>query len=217
MKIFALVFGGWMFTLCLHEFSHALVAYWGGDKSVKEKGYLTFNPLKYTHPMLSIVFPLFFLLMGGIGLPGGAVYIDHSRLRSRIWESAVSLAGPLSNTLVVVFMGLPVLLGWIRLESGVWYWAGYAFLFKLQISAVLLNMIPIPPLDGFGTISAWLPRDLRRSAHRVSDMGLWVIFAVLWLVPPANEFFWGIVNSGMDLFAVPRELGYEGYRAMRFW
>lgn len=38
------VFLGWIFSLCLHEFSHALVAYCGGDTSVKEKGYLTFNP-----------------------------------------------------------------------------------------------------------------------------------------------------------------------------
>ena len=70
---FAIVLVGWVFSLCLHEFSHALVAYYGGDTTVREKGYLTFNPLKYTHPVYSIVLPLLFLVMGGIGLPGGAV------------------------------------------------------------------------------------------------------------------------------------------------
>ena len=47
---FTIVLFGWIFSLCLHEFSHALVAYNGGDYTVQEKGYLTFNPFKYTHP-----------------------------------------------------------------------------------------------------------------------------------------------------------------------
>ncbi|BBD63966.1 peptidase, M50 family protein [Nostoc commune NIES-4072] len=60
---------GWILSLCLHEFGHALIAYWGGDTSVKDKGYLTLNPLKYTEPSLSLVLPLFFLLIGSIALP----------------------------------------------------------------------------------------------------------------------------------------------------
>ncbi|WP_233220817.1 hypothetical protein [Chlorogloea sp. CCALA 695] len=40
---------GWILSVCLHEFDHAIVAYWGGDTSVKDKGYLTLNPLKYTN------------------------------------------------------------------------------------------------------------------------------------------------------------------------
>jgi Zn-dependent protease len=87
---FIVVIVGWIFSLCLHEFSHAVVAYYGGDTSVKDKGYLTFNPLKYTHPVYSIVLPVIFLLLGGIGLPGGAVYIETWRLRSKRWERAPS-------------------------------------------------------------------------------------------------------------------------------
>jgi Zn-dependent protease len=90
---------GWILSLCFHEFSHALVAYWGGDTTVKDKGYLTFNPLKYTEPGLSLIMPLIFILIGGIGLPGGAVYINHRLLRDRYWASYVSAAGPFSNIL----------------------------------------------------------------------------------------------------------------------
>lgn len=103
---FAIVLFGWIFSLCLHEFSHALVAYYGGDYTVREKGYLTFNPLKYTHPLFSIVLPLLFLLMGGIGLPGGAVYIERWRIRNRFLLSAVSLAGPMANLLIAILLGL---------------------------------------------------------------------------------------------------------------
>src|SRR5512147_448356 len=103
---FTIVLIGWIFSLCLHEFSHALVAYRGGDFTVREKGYLTFNPLKYTHPVYSLVLPMLFLLAGGIGLPGGAVYIERWRLRSRWWDSAVSLAGPASNAVLALILGV---------------------------------------------------------------------------------------------------------------
>ncbi len=103
---FLIVIVGWIFSLCLHEFSHALVAYYGGDTSVREKGYLTFNPLKYTHPVYSLLLPMVFLLLGGIGLPGGAVYIEKWRLRSKRWESAVSLAGPTANLVLAVILAI---------------------------------------------------------------------------------------------------------------
>src|SRR5216684_2313466 len=87
------VTSGWVTSLCIHEFGHAVVAYLGGDRAVKSYGYLTLNPLRYTNLLMSIIFPVIFLLLGGIALPGGAVYIDHSALRSRAWDSLVSLAG----------------------------------------------------------------------------------------------------------------------------
>ncbi len=103
---FLVVLIGWVFSLCLHEFAHAFVAYQGGDFTVRDKGYLTFNPLKYTHPVYSLLFPMLFLLMGGIGLPGGAVYIEKWRLRSKTWETAVSLAGPAANALLALVLGI---------------------------------------------------------------------------------------------------------------
>ena len=65
-------------SLCLHEFGHALVAYRGGDRSVRGKGYLTLDIRRYTDVGLSFVLPVLFLLLGGIPLPGGAV-LDRPR------------------------------------------------------------------------------------------------------------------------------------------
>ena len=83
LSVAAFVCIGWNISVCLHEFGHAIVAYWGGDTSVKDKGYLTLNPLKYTDINLSLTLPLISVLMGGIPLPGAAVYINHHRLRNR--------------------------------------------------------------------------------------------------------------------------------------
>src|SRR5207244_16785 len=106
---------------CIHEFGHAFVAYLGGDRSVAGAGYLKLNPLRYTNVTMSLVLPIIFLLLGGIALPGGAVYINHSALRSEVWSSAVSIAGPVGTVLCglliagVFFVALQP--SWIRAGS----------------------------------------------------------------------------------------------------
>ncbi len=60
--VFAVVLGGWVITLCLHEFAHAAVAYAGGDISVRARGYLTLNPLRYTDLAYSVIIPILLLL-----------------------------------------------------------------------------------------------------------------------------------------------------------
>src|SRR5262245_30981546 len=67
--VFPFVVLGWLVSLCLHEFGHAYAAYRYGDFSVVGKGYLTLNPLRYTDVQFSIIWPLMFLALGGIGLP----------------------------------------------------------------------------------------------------------------------------------------------------
>jgi len=110
------VIDGWIVSLCAHEFAHAFMADLGGDRSVRGNGYLSFNPLKYTHPLLSIIMPLIFMMLGGIGLPGGAVYVQTQRLRGPKWESAVSFAGPAASALMAVMFALPFTLRLFNLD-----------------------------------------------------------------------------------------------------
>src|ERR1041384_588310 len=132
----------WIFSVCLHEFAHAIVAYYGGDTSVREKGYLTLNPLKYTHPVYSLLMPVLFMMIGGIGLPGGAVYIEEDRLRSSNWRTAVSLAGPAMNVLLIVALCAPFWLGLIRPDLDSVAALALGFLIELEISAVIFNLLP---------------------------------------------------------------------------
>ena len=55
---------GWILSVVLHEFSHGLVAYWGGDYTIRERGGLTLNPFQYIDPLMSIAMPAMVLLMG---------------------------------------------------------------------------------------------------------------------------------------------------------
>ena len=211
---FIVVIIGWVFSLCLHEFSHALVAYYGGDYTVKDKGYLTFNPLKYTHPVYSLLMPMIFLLMGGIGLPGGAVYIEKWRLRSREWATAVSLAGPFSNALLALILGMILRFSPIN-ASGIW--PGLAFLAFLQISAVVLNLIPLPPFDGFGAIEPYLPMDIRMKLAQTQGMLSWIVIILLWQVPFVGSMFWGLVGFLAQLAGIPLQLAGLGLGQFRFW
>lgn len=210
---FVVVIVGWLVSLCLHEFSHALVAYIGGDYTVREKGYLT-NPLKYIHPVTSILLPLVFLLMGGIGLPGGAVYIETWRLRSAKWVSAVSLAGPASNLLLAVLLGLILRFSPVS-EDGIW--PGLAFLALLQVTAVLFNLIPVPPFDGYGVIRPHLPQNVRSAIDGVAQFSMWIVIAVFWYVPAVSDGFWRLVGFVSRWLGIPLQLVGLGYSQFQFW
>jgi Zn-dependent protease len=217
MECFYIVTVGWVFSLCLHEFAHALVAYKGGDYTIREKGYLTFNPLKYVDPFFSLVLPLLFVLLGGIGLPGGAVYVDRSLLRSRAIDTAVSLAGPLANFILMIILGGLFKFGVLQPDPSNLLAVSLAFLLHLQVSAIILNLLPVPPLDGFGAIAPWLSESARQNAYANSSVTFFVLFMALSFVPVARDAFWETVHSISSLFGVPRELVRVGWNTYRFW
>ena len=204
---FVVIFFGWIFSLCLHEFSHAIVAYYGGDYTVKEKGYLTFNPLRYTHPFLSIILPLLILFMGGIGLPGGAVYIETWRIRNRFWLSAMALAGPAANGLVAIV--LAILLR-VLPESTSYIWPGLSFLLVLQIWAILFNLIPIPGLDGYGVIEPFLNPAIQMQMNRIRGYAIWILILVFWYIPVVGGFFSLIVTLISVTLGVDLALASQG-------
>jgi Zn-dependent protease len=211
---FFVVLIGWIFSLSLHEFAHAIVAYYGGDTSVKDKGYLTFNPLKYTHPVYSIALPLLFLFMGGIGLPGGAVYIETWRLRGPKWKSAVSLAGPTANFILIIVLAI-ILQFAPSTSTGIF--PGLAFLALLQVYALILNLIPVPPFDGFGVIEPYLSQEILEKIEPIRGMMIWIVIALLWYVPFIGDAFSTLIFSIADFFQIPFELVGAGYQQFFFW
>lgn len=217
MEVFIIVTVLWVFSVCLHEFGHAWVANMGGDYTVREKGYLTLNPLRYTHPAYSLVMPVVFVMLGGIGLPGGAVYIERHLLRSRAWDTWVSLAGPAMNLGLVILISLGFKLGWLRNDPESLSSVSLGFLLQLQVSALILNLLPVPPLDGFQALAPWLPHDLRERLHGMSNYGMLILVAALWLIEPFNRVFWGTIFQISDWLGVQPYLGITGWRTFRFW
>jgi Zn-dependent protease len=218
MECFIIVTVLWVFSVCLHEFGHAVVAYKGGDYTVRDKGYLTLNPLHYTHPVYSLLMPVVFMILGGIGLPGGAVYIDHRLLRSKGWETAVALAGIFMNLIMVLFIGAFFKTGLIQNDPQSLAAISLGLLIQLEVGAILLNLIPIPPLDGFQAIAPWLPAEMRERLFAMSSMGPWILFLALWYVEPLNQAFWNAIWFITNCLGVDAETTYfVGMHAFRFW
>ncbi|MET9454035.1 site-2 protease family protein [Streptomyces canus] len=215
IAVFLFVTGAWIVSLCLHEYAHARTALHSGDITIGAKGYLTLNPLKYTHALLSIVLPVIFVIMGGIGLPGGAVFIERDRIRGRWRHSLISAAGPLTNVLFAIACTAPF---WLDALDGVplEFRFALAFLALLQVSAAILNFLPVPGLDGYGIIEPWLSHDVKRQIEPFAPFGLLFVFALLW-VPQVNVVFFDLVHSVLNGLGVSEAEASIGWSLYRFW
>jgi Zn-dependent protease len=214
--VFAFVFVGWIISLCLHEWGHAATAWAGGDRSIEERGYLTLNPLKYANPMLSIIMPLIFLAMGGIGFPGGAVYVNNAALRGPLWRMAVSAAGPAMNLVFLVVIAL-VFSAIDKYDAPGPFAAALGFLAFLQATALLLNLLPVPGLDGFGILEAILPPSIRAVLAPISALTLTAFLLVMIAAPQFLQPLWQAALGLCGALGIDRGSIAAGLDQFRFW
>jgi Zn-dependent protease len=224
--VFLFVLGAWVLSVCLHEFAHAYAAYRAGDTSVEARGYLTLNPFKYTHPLLSIILPLIAIVGGGFALPGGAVYLRPQTFRTRAQRSLAAAAGPLTN---VVFAVVLILLAKSHLPSGeifavqgastghLRFWSAVAFLGLLQLTAAVLNLLPVPGLDGYAILEPYLDPQTVQVGEKVKPWGLLGVILLLFYVTPLKNAFFDLVD------AIYRGIGGEdvlpsiGHTFFKWW
>jgi Zn-dependent protease len=214
LGVFVLVLGGWVLSVCFHEFAHAYTAYRAGDRSVEAAGYLTLNPFKYAHPVLSIVLPLVFIVQGGIGLPGGAVYLHPHDFRNRRTQSLAAALGPLTNAVLAV-----VLLTLAKSHTDgehVRFWCGLAFLGFLQVTATVLNLLPIPGLDGWAIIEPYLDPQTRHGAAKIKPWGMIIVIVLLQFDSVRTPFF-NLVDWLYDRTGASQALAAAGHEFFRFW
>jgi Zn-dependent protease len=222
--VFVVVLAGWIVSLCLHEFSHAWVAFRAGDQQVAARGYLTLDPRRYTHPLVSIALPVLFLALGGFGLPGGAVYVDRAAIRSRWANSLVSLAGPATNLALGFVLLLPYRLGLepyarvpfidepiVGQPSALT--GALALLGFLQFTAAFLNLLPIPGLDGFGVLEPFLPAKVLRLLAPLRPFAIVLLF----LVVARTHFVFALARDVTEAMGIPPGAPRDGFDWFRFW
>jgi Zn-dependent protease len=169
--------------------------------------------------VMSIAVPIAALLLGGIGLPGGAVYINHAALRSKTWDSAVSLAGPVGTALCGLLAAgaffLADRMNWIT-SGNLGFFEALSFVAYLEAFAVVLNLLPIPPLDGYGILRPWLPYSVQGFLNRLGYAGLFIVFFIIWYVPPISSALFNLTDGLAGLFGIDPTLSYLGQEHMRF-
>ena len=214
---FAFVMVGWLLTVMAHEFAHALVGWLGGDHTVKAKGYLDFDPRRYGSWQTTLLVPLAALALGGVGFPGGAVYLRDDLMRGRFWRSAAALAGPAATA--AILLALAAVLG---------VWAGFGpaggdlypalgMLAFLQAMALIINLLPIPGLDGFNAIRPFLPADLAPAIRKAQGLATLGLLALIFFVPGGGALLFRAAAGLSGALGLPGEALQRGWDAFHFW
>jgi Zn-dependent protease len=215
--VFPFVLAGWLITLCLHEFGHAWTADRFGDYTIREKGYLTLDPVKYADPIGSILFPVLILAFGGLGLPGGSVYVQKHLFKDKWQESACSAAGPAMNLLAMVVLAIILSVFAEPLKAAPILKSSLVMLAMLQASVIVFNLLPIPGFDGWGIIEPYLPYHMREWALRVGPIAALLVLMVLVFVPAASAPIWAGIRFLMDLFGLNIREAFAAFGMFQFW
>ena len=213
---FVFIMLGWGLSVMAHEFGHALTAYAGGDHTVRAKGYLAFDPRRYGDLGTSIILPLLILALGGIGFPGGAVYLRDDLMRGPVCRAAAALAGPFATLLVLLLLAV-VLRTWSAFDTTNPLYPALTFLAFLQSTALILNLLPLPGLDGFGVIRPFLPDPYAPWLRRAEGLAIAVLFVLVFVTPWAGAFLFGTGARIIFALGLSPEALNEGFRNFRFW
>jgi Zn-dependent protease len=214
---FAFVLVGWVLSVMVHEFSHAGVAWLGGDHTVKAKGYLDFDPRRYGALQTTLLIPILALALGGIGFPGGAVYLRNDLMRSRAWRSAAALAGPAATAVILLILATGLRLWPSQGEAAGDLFAALAMLAFLQAMALILNLLPLPGLDGFNALRPFLPASLGPTLRRAEGLSWLALLALIFFVPGAGAAFFRMAAVLAATLGAPPEAMQSGWNAFHFW
>ena len=186
--------------LVVHEASHAYSAYVLGDDTAYRLGRVTLNPAEHLDLLGSLL-----ILMAGIGW-GKPTPVTPSKLRGGIWGPvAVAGAGPASNLLIVV---LCAVLYWLPPFGGEYLFTVVWYLALANGLLFILNLIPIPPLDGAAMFYPFLPRSLGGFVSFMYQYGMAILIGLVLLaiflpaLSPLN-FILALVGPLFDLLGLP--------------
>jgi Zn-dependent protease len=172
-------------SITFHEFMHAWSANELGDSTAKRMGRLSLNPIVHFDPLGALM--IVFMTISGVGIGWGKpVPVNPYNLRgnARVSMGLTSVAGPFSNLALATVAAVP-----IRLVGSALPYLVAEFLLILvfvNVGLALFNLIPLPPLDGFGVVQGVLAtqrgrwaRDLGNTLDRLAPYGPMLLLAVL--------------------------------------
>jgi Zn-dependent protease len=188
-------------SVVVHEVSHGAVANSLGDPTAKNAGRLTLNPIGHIDPMGSLLLPFLLILSGGpvIGW-AKPVPINPFMLKNQTWAPAlVSLAGPGSNVALALVFSL--LVRFLPLETLSPLFAGaLVSIVQLNLYLALLNLLPIPPLDGSHLLFAFLPKSFEPIKMFLARYGFFILLFLVFLFPPFLSFLSFLADIVFRLF-----------------
>ncbi|MBI4080796.1 MAG: site-2 protease family protein [Candidatus Levybacteria bacterium] len=197
-----------VFSAILHEIAHGYVADRFGDPTARLMGRLTLNPIPHLDPFMSIILPLLLAFTGSPIILGGAkpVPVDPFNLKDGRKDIAlVSLAGPMTNLILAVIASLfahvlfpGMSLGSIERLSV----PGFLLstIIRMNILLTILNLLPIPPLDGSKIFSLILPDREARTYLSLGNLGPMLLLFLFFF--PLGPFSLVNIITELSLFTL---------------
>lgn len=180
-----------LFAITLHEVAHGWVASKLGDKTAVMLGLVRMNPMKHIDPFGTVLLPIIVFVLShctfifGWAKPVPVTWQNlHKPRRDMI---LVALAGPFANFLMALLWAcvakISLLLAMVstgQSAQSVLLFFKLSGIFGITINCIfmLLNLIPLPPLDGSRFISALLPSSVARQYDRIEPYGIWILLAL---------------------------------------
>ena len=186
-----------LFAITLHEAAHGWVANKLGDPTAKNLGRITINPIKHIDPVGTVVVPLFLAMVSPFVLGWAKpVPIQPRYFKSPLLDMAlVAVAGPVSNFFMACFWAMFIQLVYMSLEHS----QLLVFLAEMgkngiiiNIVLMVLNLLPIPPLDGGRVVAGILPPKLAMPFMQLERFGM-VIILILLVSGILGKIMWPIV------------------------
>jgi Zn-dependent protease len=199
-----------VFAITLHEAAHGYVAKRFGDLTAYAQGRVSLNPLRHIDPFGTVVLPLILLavskLSGGPGILFGwakPVPVNFSNLRhpkrDMLWVAA---AGPLSNFAMALFWALMVKIGIAM--SGSYFSLPLAMMgaagVLINVIIMVLNLLPLPPLDGGRILVSLLPHRMAYGVARMEPYGFLILILLLF-TGVLGYVLWPVIGLIMALVA----------------
>jgi Zn-dependent protease len=199
-----------LFAITLHEVAHGWVARALGDPTADRMGRLTLNPLRHVDPVGTLLVPGILLALKTGFLFGWAKPVPvnpHNLRRGRADMALVAVAGPGANLAMALGWGLLLKLAGAQGGDGVWQYLMYVGTAGMIINIILmvLNLLPIPPLDGSRVLAGFLSERHARTLDRIEPYGLFILVGLLavgWLgvlLGPALRFVFGLLSTVLGL------------------
>ncbi len=194
-----------IFSIIIHEVAHAYTAYIRGDDTAKMAGRITLNPIPHIDLFGSIILPAILIITKSPIIFGWAkpVPVNFSRLKNpKIDIPLVSFAGPLSNIMLAFLAGMGIRI--IGMFPDFYQGAGGSIVLILSIVVILniilpiINLIPIPPLDGSKVVTYFMPSDI---AYKYLNMNPFLSFMIL-IILLWSGIIWKIAGPVVNLFLV---------------